>query len=356
MIDIGLDIKIQKTNQSRLPEIDFNNIPFGKIYADHMFLAEYQNGQWSDLRIEPFNNLNLSPAISVLHYGQSVFEGLKGFRSPDGKEVLVFRPEENAKRLKDSAKRLCMPEVPEEIFMTGLHKLLDLDRGWVPNVKDSALYIRPFQFAADEYIGLKPSESFKFIIFASPVGAYYSEPVKVKVETEYTRAAQGGTGFAKAAGNYAASMYPAKLAAEQGYHQLLWTDGKEHKFIEESGTMNVLFVINDTLVSIPSSDTILPGITRRSVVQIAKDWGMKVEERPVEVAEIISAIKDGSLKEMFGAGTAATITQIALMAYDGIDYELPAVETREFSNKLHAELTGIQRGLVEDTRGWVYKI
>ncbi|UZR95339.1 branched-chain amino acid aminotransferase [Chondrinema litorale] len=356
MIDTGLDITTEKVAQSGLPKVDFNNIPFGKIYSDHMFVADYDGKQWGDFRIVPFNKLNLSPATSVLHYGQSIFEGLKGFKSQSDDSVLVFRPQANAKRMRESALRMCMPDLPEELFMTGLHRLIDLDRNWVPDVEDASLYIRPFMFSTDEYIGLKPSEKYQFIIFTCPVGKYYAAPVKVKVETKYTRASKGGTGYAKTAGNYAAAMYPAKLAQQQGFDQLLWTDGVEHKLIEESGTMNVLFVFNDKLVSIPTSDTILPGITRESVLKIARDWGLTVEERPVEVAEIISGVKDGSLKEMFGAGTAAVITHISHVGLDGDTYELPAVETREISNKILTELKGIQRGEIVDNRGWNYKI
>lgn len=358
MVETGLDIQIERTKQSKLPQVDFSNIPFGKIYSDHMFISEFKGGKWGGHRIVPFDNLSLSPAVSALHYGQSVFEGLKAFRSMKAGEdkVLVFRPDENAKRLQASATRMCMPELPIEIFMSGLNELLNLDRAWVPDLDTASLYIRPFIFATDEYIGLKPSENYIFIIFTSPVGSYYFEPVKVKVETHFTRAAQGGTGFAKTAGNYAGSLHPARLAQKEGYHQLLWTDAKEHRFIEESGTMNVLFVIGNKLVTIPTGDTILPGITRKSVLALARDWGMEVEERPLEVAEVVSAIKAGKLQEAFGAGTAATIAHISLLAHEGVDYELPPIEQREFSNKVLAELKGIQRGLREDKFGWVHKI
>ncbi len=239
-------------------------------------------GKWQDARITPFADMKMSPANSALHYGQSIFEGLKAFRSESEDKILIFRPEENCKRLNRSAKRMCMPEIPEELFMEGLSQLVDLDRKWVPNKEDSSLYVRPFMFATDEYIGVRPSETYRFIIFTSPVGSYYSEPVKVKIETHYTRAVSGGTGAAKTAGNYAASLYPAKLAQEQGYHQLIWTDGKEHKYIEEAGTMNIMFVIGNKLRTAPLTDTILPGITRASVLQMAKDWGLDVQEKPVD--------------------------------------------------------------------------
>jgi branched-chain amino acid aminotransferase len=249
-----------------------------------------------------------------------------------------------------------MPELSDGFFLQALHELIHLDQEWVPNTQDSSLYIRPFMFASDEFIGLRPSENYQFLIFTSPVGKYYTEPVKVKVESYYTRAAEGGTGFAKTSANYAAAMYPARLAQEEGFHQLLWTDGKQHRFVEESGTMNVLFVINGKLVSIPPSETILAGIMRKSVLELARDWGLEVEERPVEVAELVKGIKDGSVQEMFGAGTAATITHISHVGHNGEVLALPPVEKREISNKIFAELTGIQRGTIADRFGWMYKI
>lgn len=356
MNQVDLQIPIQKVATSRLSEVDFNNIAFGKTYSDHMLVADYEGGVWKDCRIVPFDNMPLSPATSALHYGQSVFEGLKAYRSEQEDKILVFRPDENFKRLNKSAVRMCMPEIPEEIFMDGLFQLIDLDRKWVPDVAGCSMYIRPFMFATDEYIGLKPSEKYRFMIFTSPVGSYYSEPVKVKIETHFTRAVQGGTGFAKTAGNYAASLYPAKLAQEQGYHQLVWTDAKEHKYIEEAGTMNVMFVIGNTLRTAPISDSILPGITRKSVLQFAENWGLEVKEEPVAVQEVIDAIKEGALTEAFGVGTAATIAQLALIGFDGVDYELPPIEGREFSNKVYQELEDLKRGRKEDQRNWIFKV
>lgn len=354
MIDT-LEVSIQKVQNTRINEVDFDNIPFGKVYSDHMFIADYEEGQWTDLRIVPYENLSMAPASSVIHYGQSVFEGLKAYKNTKG-ESIVFRPEANAKRLNLSAERMCIPEVPEELFNTALSQLLNVDKDWIPNKEHTALYVRPFIFAMDNYIGIRPSEKYRFMIITCPVGAYYSEPVKVKIETEFTRAAEGGTGYAKAAGNYAGSLYPAKLAQEQGYHQLVWTDAKEHAYIEESGTMNIMFVINDTLITPKASSTILKGITRDSVVTLAKDWGMKVEERKISVKEVIDAAKDGSLKDAFGAGTAATIAQIALIGHEGVDYELPAVEEREFSNKVLKALDAIKLGEAEDKFNWLYKL
>lgn len=251
---------------------------------------------------------------------------------------------------------MCMPHIPEELFMESLSTLIDLDRNWIPTAPGSSLYIRPFLFSADEYIGIRASQDFTFMIILSPVGAYYSTPVKVKIETHYTRAVEGGTGYAKAGGNYAGAIYPAKLAQDEGYHQLIWTDGKKHEYIEESGTMNVMFVIDDTLVTPALSDSILAGITRDSVVKLAKHWGMKVEERKISVKELVEGLQNGKVKEAFGAGTAATIAHIELIGHEGKDYYLPPVADRQFSNRVLEELDGIKRGIKPDPFGWIVKI
>jgi branched-chain amino acid aminotransferase len=348
-------INIQKTVESRITSIDFNNLRFGREFSDHMLVMDYADGEWQTPTIKPFENLSISPAMSALHYGQSIFEGMKAYKSDAG-EVLLFRPEENMKRMNRSAVRMCMPEIPIDLFKEGLTELMRLDSAWVPPSEDASLYIRPFMFATDEYIGVKPSDTYRFMIFTCPVHGYYTEPLRVKIETEYTRAADGGVGYAKAAGNYAASLYPAKLGQEQGYHQLVWTDGVEHKYIEESGTMNIMFVIGDKLITPSTSQTILSGITRDSVITLAKDWGMTVEERRISVDEIIMAAGDGSLKEAFGAGTAATIAQIAVIGHNGTDFELPEVKTREFSNKVYDHLSELKRGNAEDKFNWVYRL
>jgi branched-chain amino acid aminotransferase len=352
----ALNITIKKVSRSNLPNIDFSKIVFGKVYSDHMFMAEYVNGEWSNYSILPYGNLNLSPSTCALHYGQSVFEGLKAYKNRDG-AVLVFRPQENFKRMNLSAKRICMPEIPEDVFMGGLTELLRIDRDWVPEIPGTSLYLRPFMFATDEYIGLKPSMNYRFVLFTCPVGPYYSEPLKVKVEDHFVRAFPGGTGSSKVAGNYAGSLYPAKLAQQEGYHQLIWTDGMEHRYVEESGTMNLIFVIDDVLVT-PTldDDTILHGITRDSVLTIARDWGMKVEERRVSIDEIIEAIKKRSLREAFGAGTAATIAHIKTIGYEGVDYELPPVTHDLFSRKVLDTLEKYRKGLLEDKFGWIVKI
>lgn len=352
----SLAIPVQKISKSKIQETDFSNLVFGKTISDHMFVADYINGEWTDLRIEPYGPLNLHPANAALHYGQSIFEGMKAYKNENG-EILIFRGDANARRMNESAARMCMPEIPEEIFMEGLLQLVDLDRNWVPSGKGASLYIRPYMFAMDNYIGVKPSDTYKFIIFTCPVGAYYSKPVNVKVETNFTRATEGGTGAAKTAGNYAASLFPALQAQRAGYDQLLWTDGKSHSKIEESGTMNVMFDINGTLVTAPTNTgTILKGITRDSVIQLAKDWGKPLEERFLTVSELQEALENGSLKEAFGTGTAATIAHIAKINVKGKDYSLPEKGPEAFSNKVLNELDGIKYGTIPDTRGWIVKI
>lgn len=354
MVDT-LKIDVERVKKSRLPEVDFSNLPFGKVYSDHMFMADYRNGEWKNLRILPYGHIAVSPATPALHYGQSIFEGMKAYPSASG-EALIFRPQDNLKRLNISAERMCMPSLPEDLFMESLSALIDTDRKWIPAAEGSSLYIRPFMFSADEYIGIRASQDFTFMIIFSPVGAYYSSPVKVKIETRYTRAVQGGTGNVKAGGNYGGAIYPSKLALEQGYHQLIWTDGKEHQYIEESGTMNVMFVIDDTLVTPALSDSILAGITRDSVLKLARTWGMKVEERRVSVKELVEALKDGRVTEAFGVGTAATIAHIELIGHEGKDYPLPPVGKREFANKVYKELEAIKRGQQSDPFGWIVKM
>lgn len=348
-------IRIERTKHSRISQVDFANLPFGKIYTDHMFMADYRDGEWKNSRVVPYGHISISPATPAIHYGQAIFEGMKAMKSPSG-DVLVFRPADNWMRLNVSGERICMPPVPEELFMEGLSTLISLDQNWVPKDEGSSLYIRPFLFSADEYIGIRPSENFTFMIILSPVGPYYSTPVKVKIETQFTRAAEGGTGYAKAGGNYGAALYPAKLAQDEGYHQLLWTDGKTHQYIEESGTMNVMFVVDDTLITPALSDSILAGITRDSVLKLARKWGMRVEERKVSVAEIMEAARSGRLREAFGAGTAATIAHIELIGFEGKDYYLPAIAERKFANKVYEELEGIKRGTRPDPFGWITKM
>ena len=350
------NISLTKSSHSKLSETDFSSLVFGKVISDHMFVADYQNGAWGDFRIVPYGPMDIYPGNATLHYGQAIFEGMKAYKNEKG-EVLIFRAESNARRLNESAKRMCMPEFPEQHFIEALRSLLDLDRDWVPQEKGSSLYIRPFMFAMDNYLGVKPSESYRFMIFTSPVGAYYTKPVSVKVETNYTRATEGGTGEAKAAGNYAASLYPAQLAQQEGYDQLLWTDGKTHSQIEESGTMNVMFKIKGTLITAPTGKgTILKGITRDSVIQLSKDWGQKLEERFLTVAELQESLENGTMEEAFGVGTAATIAFIHKIHVNGKDYFLPEPTADAFSKHALKTLDGIKYGELQDTHHWMLSI
>ncbi|GGH22838.1 branched-chain amino acid aminotransferase [Sphingobacterium alkalisoli] len=347
-----LSIRVEPTQQSRLSQVDFNNLTFGQIMSDHMLVAEYNDGEWTDVSILPYGDLTVSPSMSALHYGQAIFEGVKGYKFADG-TVSIFRPEKNWERFNKSASRLQMPEVPEEIFLGGLKKLLDVDRNWVPSKEGTSLYIRPFMFATEAALGVHPSISYKFIIITCPVGAYYSKPISLKVETHYTRAAEGGVGFSKNAGNYALSLYPTQLANDAGYDQIMWTDAKEHRYIEEAGTANLIFRIGDSIIT-PHGDTILHGVTRRTIMELAEKWGYKAEQRKVSVQELIEGIENGTVSEAFAAGTAATITHISSIGFEGNDYHLPPVEGREFANKVLSYLNALRYGEIEDPFGWNY--
>lgn len=351
----SLKIQVQEVKHSRLNEVDFDNLPFGKVYSDHMFMADFQDGAWKNLRIIPYGRITVSPATPAIHYGQSIFEGLKAHRSSLG-EALVFRPLDNWRRMNRSAERMCMPSLPEDLFMESLAGLVAVDRAWIPAAKGSSLYIRPFMFSSDEYIGIRPSLNFTYMVILSPVGFYYSHPVRVRIETHFTRAAQGGTGYAKAGGNYGGAIYPAKLAQRDGYDQLIWTDARDHRYIEESGTMNVMFVIDGTLVTPALSDSILPGITRDSVLTIARSWQMPVEERKLSVNEVVAAAEKGTLEEAFGVGTAATIAHIESLGFEGRDYALPPITKTAFSRRVYDELDGIKHAMRPDPFGWIVKM
>ena len=328
-----LNIKVTKTKESKISQFDPNNISFGTVFTDHMLVADCINGEWQTPEIVPYGEIAYNPALASLHYGQSIFEGMKAFKN-EADEVLMFRPLENFKRFNISAERMCMAQVPEEIFINGLEELLKIDAAWVPKGEENSLYLRPFMFASDVYLGVRPSHNYRFMIIMSPAGQYYATPPKVKVETEYIRSAQGGVGYAKCAGNYAASLYPAKLAAEQGYTQLLWTDAKEHKYFEESGTMNVMFVKGGKIITPKVSTTILKGITRDTLLQLAVSMGIEVEERQVSVAEIIEGISAGTVTEVFGVGTAVVVSPFAAIGFEGTDYELAEINENSISNKL----------------------
>ncbi|MEY3084420.1 MAG: hypothetical protein RL037_600 [Bacteroidota bacterium] len=352
----ALSFAVKKVEESRIHQIDWDNLAFGKSFSDHMFMMEYAQGEWKQARIVPFEPIPMHPAMSAIHYGQSIFEGLKAYRGKNGK-IAIFRPGMNAKRFAESANRMCMPPVPEDIFLEAIRQLVNLDQNWVIERPGYSLYIRPFLFATDEFVGIKPAETYKFMIITSPVGAYYSEPVRVKIEEFYTRAASGGVGRAKAAGNYGSSLYPAKIAQNQGFHQLIWTDAVEHKYIEESGTMNIVFQLNGKLVT-PSedSDTILRGVTKRSIIEIAQIWGIEVEERKVSVEEIVTAARSGLLEDAFGAGTAATIAQIAKIGYGDEIFELPPIESRTISNRIKDYMNALKYQEIDDEMGWNFLI
>ena len=348
-----LDIKINRTPASRLKQTDFDNLAFGRTYSDHMFLADYEGGEWKNFQIMPFGDLPFSPAMSALHYGQSIFEGIKAYKLKNG-DISIFRPYKNFERFNLSADRMCMPAIPEDLFMQGMTQLIELDKQWIPSKEGQSLYIRPLMFATEPVLGVHPSESYKFIILTGPSGVYYSKNLRVKIETYYTRAAEGGVGFAKTAGNYGRSLYPTREAQKEGFDQLIWTDGREHLYIEESGTMNVMFMINNVLITPSTRDTILDGVTRKSILELARSWGVQVEERRVTVKEVVDAAKSGTLQEAFGVGTAATIAHIVVIGYEGELFNLPEPASREFSNKALKGLNDIRYGNVPDEFGWNY--
>ena len=343
-------IAIKRIEKSKISSVDFNNLPFGSVYSDHMFTCDYVNGEWQAPKVEPFAPISLMPSAKIFHYGQSIFEGMKAYKDSEGK-TLLFRPLENFKRLNKSAKRLAIPELPEAIFMDGLKALLEIDNDWIPTNDGSSLYIRPFMFATGNGFHASPADAYKFVICTAPSGAYFGGKVTVLIEENYARAANGGVGFAKAGGNYAAQFYPTQLAIEKGYNQVVWTDDNTHQFIEEAGAMNIFVRINDTLITSPTSDRILDGVTRKSILQIAEDNGIATEVRKISVLEVVEAAKNGNLKEMFGAGTAAVISPIAGFGYQGTDYELPVLENA-YATKLKKLITDIQTNKSEDPYGW----
>lgn len=355
MIATTSTIEVRKVAASRVSEVDWENLGFGKVFSDHMCVVEYKDGQWGTPVIQPYGAMNFSPAISALHYGQAIFEGLKAYKNDRG-EVYVFRPEKNAARLNISAKRMCMPELPEQTFLDCLNQLVALDHNWIPKGEGESLYIRPHMFSIDEYVGVKPSDSYLFIIFTCPVGKYYTGEIKVKIEPMFTRAAKGGTGHAKAAGNYGASLWPTKLAQQEGYNQILWTDGQTHEYFEESGTMNVIFRSGNTIFTPMVSDSILDGVTRDSVLAVARDWGYNVEERKVSVKEVMDLLAKGELHEAFGAGTAATIAPIRVINYQGKDYELRPFSEWEFAPKVSDFMDELKRGNEQDIHHWNKRI
>lgn len=348
------EIDIVKASTSKISSVDFENLTFGNIFTDHMLMCDFKEGAWQKPVIKPYEPFMIDPSAKVFHYGQAIFEGMKAYKD-EKDDVWMFRPDENFKRFNHSAKRLAMPEVTEDIFIGGLKAILDLEREWVKKGKGNTLYIRPFMIAIGSGVIAQPSTQYRFMIILSPARSYYSGEVKVIIAEHYSRAANGGIGAAKAAGNYSAQFYPTKLANERGFQQIIWTDDATHTKLEEAGTMNVFFRINDTLYTAPTGERILDGVTRKSLIDIARRDGIEVEVRSVLVTELIEAAKDGSLKEIFGAGTAAVVNPIVGFSYQDTYYELPKMEN-SYASQLKEKLTNIQYKLAEDTFGWTVKV
>ena len=353
-----MEIRFEKTANPK-EKVDASEVGFGKYFTDYMFVMDYNKEEgWHDARIIPFGNLNLSPASAVFHYGAEVFEGLKAYKTPEGR-VQLFRPKDNIKRLNDSAERICLPQLDEEFVLEALNKFVSIEKNWVPEKKGTSLYIRPFLFATSPELGLHSITDAKFVIIASPVGNYYKEginPVSIMIESEDVRAVRGGTGYAKCGGNYAASNRAGEKAEKKGFSQVLWLDGVERKYIEEVGSMNVMFKINGTIVTPKLTGSVLPGITRRSCIQLLKDWGYTVEERLISVDEIGEAMKNGTLEEAWGTGTAAVVSPIGVLEYQDKKYEINNQEIGEVTKKLYDELTGIQWGTKEDVHNWCFEV
>lgn len=354
-----MEIKIERAKTLKPKPAADAALGFGKYYTDHMFVLDWDKDQgWHDARIVPFAPIPLDPATMVLHYAQETFEGLKAYRTKDGR-ILLFRPEMNARRFANSNRRLCMPELSEDMFVEAVEALVSYEQDWVPAKEGTSLYIRPFMFATEAAVGVHPASSYKFVIILSPVGAYYPEgvnPVKIYVEDEYVRATKGGTGFTKCGGNYAASIAAQVKAEKLGYTQVLWLDGVERKYVEEVGTMNVMFMINDEIITAPCEGTVLPGVTRDSIIHILKSWGYQVSERHLAIDELMQAGHDGRLQEAFGTGTAAVISPIGELRYKDDEVIIHDFKTGELTQKLYDTLTGIQWGDIEDTFGWTREV
>ena len=348
------DIEIIKAKTTKINDVDFDNLKFGHVFSDHMLECDFKDGKWQAPKVVPYGPISLDPSAKIFHYGQSIFEGMKAYKDAD-ENVWLFRPLDNCKRLNISAKRLAIPELPEAYFMEGLKTLLQVDSDWIPKQDGSSLYIRPFVFASGQGFHASPADEYKFIIATAPSGAYFSGDIKVLIEEKYSRSANGGVGFAKAGGNYAGQFYPTQLAIEKGYQQVIWTDDNTHEYIEEAGAMNIFIRINDTLITGPTSDRILDGITRKSIIELATSENIPVEVRKISVTEVVEAAKNGSLKEMFGAGTAAVISPIAGFGYKDDDYNLPKLDDT-YASYLKKRITDIQTNKAKDPFGWRVKV
>jgi branched-chain amino acid aminotransferase len=352
---VELLINVTKSNHSRLGDVSLHNLPFGKLFTDHMLMATFNEGKWQSVEIKPYQPLQIEPSLAAIHYGQSIFEGIKAYKHENG-AAFIFRPEDNFERFNISAERMCMPVVPKEIFIDGMKQLLSIDKDWIPTEADHSLYIRPFMFATDEVIGVKPSDSYLFMIILSPTGPYYSAPMKILVEENYTRAAPGGVGFAKNAGNYGGSLLATQLAKKEGYDQVLWTDAFEHKWLQEVGTMNVFFVIDGVAIT-PSLEegTILKGVTRDTAITVLKEMGVKVEERKINIDELLVAFEAGLFTEAFGTGTAATISLIKEMKYKEVVMPIDLTKIT-IASELKNRLDNIRTGKTADSHGWLKEI
>ena len=355
--DLKTNFIIEKIKESKLPKADFSNLIFGRMFSDHMLVADFINGQWQTPKIMPYQALAYEPSAKVFHYGQAVFEGMKAYKDAHG-NAFLFRPEDNFNRINQSAERLGMPPIPKEYFIDGIKELVKLDKDWIPTGPGESLYIRPVYIATENAVAASPSDSYRFMIMTSPAGKYYSGDVKVKIEDRFSRACDGGVGYAKAAGNYAAQFYPTEKAKSEGFQQIIWTDSAQHKYVEEAGTMNIFFRIGDTLLtapSVPESTRILPGVTRKSIIQLAKDNDINIEVRPIEVDEVIEAARKGQLKEIFGAGTAATVLPIVGLKYKNYYTDLPKMEN-SYADFFKNKIMDIQYNRAEDPYGWRIKI
>ncbi len=347
-------ISITRTKHSKIDEVDFKNLSFGTVFTDHMFVCDYKDGAWQTPEIVPYGPMQMDPASKVFHYGQAVFEGMKAFKDKDGK-IWMFRPDQNFERINKSSERLAMPAFPKDYFFDGINELLKLEKDWIKTGIENSLYLRPFVIATENGVSASPSNAYRFMIICAPAQAYYAGEVRVLFADTYSRSANGGVGFAKAAGNYAAQFYPTELAKEKGYQQVVWTDASTHEYLEEAGTMNVFFRVGDTLITAPISDRILDGVTRKSIIELAESKGIPVEVRPVKVQEIVEAARKGELKEIFGAGTAATINPIVGFGYKEEDFELPKLDS-SYATQLKNQLKEIQANIADDPFNWRYEV
>jgi branched-chain amino acid aminotransferase len=355
MTTIPATFATKRTPKSRISEVDFNNLEFGKYLSDHMLMVDFLNGKWQEPSIIPFGDIPMSPAMLSLHYGQSVFEGMKAFKNKNG-DICIFRPHKHSERLNKSLARMCMPEIPEDLFIQCLHAIVETDQNWIPTTDGTSLYIRPVVFAYEPRLGVKIADHFKFFILTSPAGAYFSKPARLKVEETFVRAAEGGTGFAKCAGNYGGAFYPTQVARQEGFDQVLWTDAKEHKYIDEAGVMNVMFVIDGKVITPKLSSALLDGVTRDTILALAPSLGVTVEQRKVSVAEVEEALKKGTLTEAFGTGTAAVVSPIAAINIHGQDYNIPTAGPESFQLRAKEKLNNIRLGFEPDVHGWNYII